>query len=295
MYTAKQIRDQKISFKPMSREQFDKLEAHFRKLNYATPSYWIEDNYYRFYPVDCGKQADSKSSAYLNCGVSLESTKEISFEEFDFEDRKIIGYKCPMDLSDSIGVIKVKKDHLFVKEDAHYIAQGDKFFGLPKEIVETWEPVYEEQLKPGDWVVVLPTDSCYNNCEQGKAQKVIELNPSGSIAVAFSDGTRNSYTNVRRATPEEIELAQVKVVRMGGENGFDLTVKRGRVFHKSEDITLYVQDVYETCGDWLDRRAATLGNKYDFYPKDLIISKTGCETKETKLTEWLALYKLIKQ
>jgi hypothetical protein len=65
-------------------------------------------------------------------------------------------------------------------------------------------------------------------------------------------------------------------------------------FDKNEDITLYVEDIWDTYNDLLKEKYSTKGEKYDFHPKDLIIQKTGCETKQTLLTEWLALYKLIK-
>lgn len=61
--------------------------------------------------------------------------------------RKIIGYKSPMDLYGE----SVKKGTIYVKdepEDVFYIIKGTKrTFGqtMPKEVVETWEPVYEEK------------------------------------------------------------------------------------------------------------------------------------------------------
>lgn len=79
-YTKQQVLDEKISFKPMKEEQYKKLKAHFG---------YGEDYrvycYYRFYPIFkdlCGKS----SSSYLGHGNSYNSTKEIFFEEFDFEE-----------------------------------------------------------------------------------------------------------------------------------------------------------------------------------------------------------------
>jgi len=78
-YTKQQVLDKKISFEPMTEEQHTKLKAHF---GYGEDYY--ESFYYRFYPIGndlCGRS----SSTYLGYG-NYNSTKEISFEEFDFEE-----------------------------------------------------------------------------------------------------------------------------------------------------------------------------------------------------------------
>jgi hypothetical protein len=88
---------------------------------------------------------------------------EITFEQFKQyvmggkSERKIIGYKCPMDIFGK----KVKAGDLFkLTQDTtqYYHEKHTNSCRLPKEIVETWEPVYEEpkpKFKVGDWVVVL--------------------------------------------------------------------------------------------------------------------------------------------
>lgn len=71
------------------------------------------------------------------------------------ETRKIIGYKCPMDMwSPRDGGVGVKKGDLFVKSkvgDLNYEHYRIKNTHLPKELVETWEPVYENDkiIVPG--------------------------------------------------------------------------------------------------------------------------------------------------
>jgi hypothetical protein len=78
-YTKQQVLDEKISFKPMTEKQHTKLEAHF---GYGED--YCESSYYRFYPIGndlCGRS----SSTYLGDG-RYNSTKEISFKEFDFEE-----------------------------------------------------------------------------------------------------------------------------------------------------------------------------------------------------------------
>lgn len=301
MYTAQQTVDQRISFKPMSRAQFDKLKAHFEKLypgDYSQIQYGV-NSYYRFYQerTPSGKlqeeHANDLSYSYTKAAECIISTQEISFEEFDFQKGKIIGYKCPTSLFGNL--IKEGTVYKPINNSVTYV-YGDYIpddkqatagrFKLPKEIVETWVPVYEEQFKVGDWVTYLPDTG-----GEGTHQ-ITEW--ASALYCQLSNGKAPFKVTLRKATPEEIAVAQTKTVRMGGVNGFDLVVKGKKVFHKSDDITLYVYDIQETFGGLLKHHVSTKGIKYDFIPKDLIISKTGCESKETKLTEWLALYELIK-
>lgn len=74
---------------------------------------------------------------------------------------------------------------------------------------------------------------------------------------------------------------------------FNLTIKNKKVYHKSEDITNYVLEI--------GKRHSLSGNQYsDYYcgfsftVKDIILSKTGCESQETYLSDWLKVYELIK-
>ena len=106
MYTAKQVYEEKISFKPMSEENFNKLKAHFKKL-YPDGNYscirWSKSRYsnpccevalrpyqYSFYPDLSGHTVYHMTQSYLGAvGDDIQSTKEISFKEFDFEDQCI--------------------------------------------------------------------------------------------------------------------------------------------------------------------------------------------------------------
>lgn len=63
--------------------------------------------------------------------------------------KKIIGYKAPFDME----YIKVEKGDLFIRNNKTYYPQKYKSISqggqsnLPKEIVETWEPVYEKDYE----------------------------------------------------------------------------------------------------------------------------------------------------
>lgn len=80
--------------------------------------------------------------------------QEITIEQFEKhmsqQNKKIIGYKAPTDLFAG----EVKKGELLVKNGHYYDKHGsyrkkdynpNDYNVFPKEIVETWEPVYEEE------------------------------------------------------------------------------------------------------------------------------------------------------
>lgn len=81
-YTKQQVLDEKISFKPMTEEQHRKLKAHF---GYGSP--YIPGYFYRFYRESKSSLSNygHNRSTYLG-EYFISSTKEISFEEFDFEE-----------------------------------------------------------------------------------------------------------------------------------------------------------------------------------------------------------------
>jgi len=160
--------------------------------------------------------------------------KEITLEEFkkyvlkeNIMEKKIIGYKSPIDLFGG----NIKTGTIFkptsskstsipkycpVYEDNKPI-QGFSY-DLPKEIVEQWEPVYEEipEYKVGDWVVPLvesgSTDSGSHMRTVGKAYLVYEIYnpPRKGVRTYNAEGKEDGngsllVEHVRPATKEEIE------------------------------------------------------------------------------------------
>lgn len=83
---------------------------------------------------------------------------------------------------------------------------------------------------------------------------------------------------------EPVYEKQEKVISMGS---FNLTVNPEGIFHNSEDITDYVKTIYQQYAGF--DKLYKFG-KYDFKQKDIILSKTGCENSETKLSQWLAVW-----
>jgi len=66
-------------------------------------------------------------------------------------------------------------------------------------------------FKVGDWVVVLPEDLCFYNCEKGQAQQILQRGKDRGDGmegyyISFKNGSKNYYTKIRHATPKEIAI-----------------------------------------------------------------------------------------
>jgi hypothetical protein len=69
---------------------------------------------------------------------------------------------------------------------------------------------------------------------------------------------------------------------------FNLTVKPNGIFHKNEDITTFVKELVECyTKPFLVNYGASI--------KDITFSRTGCESSETKLTDWINVWNTYRQ
>lgn len=102
---------------------------------------------------------------------------------------------------------------------------------------------------------------------------------------------------IRKATPEEIEIGKIQEqnrkienVSVGGE--FTVQVKGNKkVFYGGdEDITDFVKEMIHV----FSPSEKHMFGKYSAIIKDVTFSKTGCEVIETKLSDWMNVYNLIK-
>lgn len=87
---------------------------------------------------------------------------------------------------------------------------------------------------------------------------------------------------------EPIYKEEEKEVVLNGN--VTLKIKGKQVYHKSENITNYVKEVGQFWEN-VDKIKKKAG--YDMVISDIILSKTGCETKETKITDWYGIYQQI--
>lgn len=118
--------------------------------------------------------------------------------------KEVVGYKSPMDLfggNIKAGTIFKKLTENTYKTDDTGATQYSRH--LPKEIVESWEIVYKEEIKPGDWVVVDKPDS-----EYWKTAFILnKISSSGQYA--YNKNNHNCYfKDIRLATEEEIATAK---------------------------------------------------------------------------------------
>lgn len=156
-------------------------------------------------------------------------------------EKQIIGYKLKKDCQqylDAAEAIATKDSGVDFKigNNLEYYLQKPEWGTYKKRLEETgvldlwFEPVYEEvyKYKVGDWVVVLPEDPYYSNCEQGCAQQIadIDFNRNLPYRLRFSNKSTNEYSKIRLAIPEEIKKATTKKFPIGK---YTAVVKNGKI------------------------------------------------------------------
>lgn len=217
------------------------------------------------------------SDVTITKGETYDFGNEITYKQFlkyvlkkeDIEEKEIIGYEAPMDLFDG----KVKKGDIFKLFQTQYRAKSNgEFVGgfLPKEIVETWAPVYkEEDFKVGDWVYVINggNGAMGANTFIGKicTQKTaLELIYGGEInyvtAPIYVENNSSSWGlcdgyQLRKATPEEIKAAQIPKIEINGYRAqfFSDYVKFGCQKYSSEFV-IQLNDCLQVNGFKMDHK-----------------------------------------
>jgi hypothetical protein len=159
---------------------------------------------------------------------------EITFEQFlnhinkqETMEKEIIGYTSPIKIEGENITIPI--GGLFKKRqtsDKNYHYEHCFHYGLPKEIVETWKPVYKEEpeFKVGDWVYVNEKkliNGC-KGCSTGVWKITNKIAPNGLVhkhdginVCTSNDIWRINKDAARHATPEEIAKAQEVVFKAG--------------------------------------------------------------------------------
>lgn len=200
----------------------------------------------------------------------------------NMKNKKLIGYKLIKRIPGlQVGAVFTSK------VNNEWIFEAYEYNNEEIQDTEFFEPVYvyEYEFKIGDWIVWKLNGNIY----QLKKLDIVNNKLIGGW------DTRGHYRNFkgndyRLAIKEEIEKATEQVISMNGK--FNLTIRNKKVYHKSEDITNFVLDIGQ---DYGDRKCfINIYRGYDFHIKDVILSKTGCESQETYLSDWLKVYELIK-
>lgn len=123
--------------------------------------------------------------------------------------------------------------------------EGIVIYNLPAqwdEAIAAASAEVEEEIKVGDWVVVLPTDDYYDNALQGRAQRVAAVHSKAThmlpYSLEFPGGQNNSYAHVRLATEEEIARESRMVVTIGSSDKEVEVYADGFVRVAGEDIPM---------------------------------------------------------
>lgn len=231
--------------------------------------------------------------AFPECKSLEDLTKFVNAikKEIKMKDKKIIGYIAPYDINSSVPSGSIYVEEKIYKNESKYVVSGKRGYGsqyyLPAQIVETWEPVYEEGFKVGDFVYCINRKQAdHREKKHSPVFKIEEISYQEEniwLRPVKGEGTGVLLTkDVRLATPEEIKAAQTKTFNM---NGFEVTVENGKCYHKIDDITSFVNGLFGTikCG------------KYNFTLREAIFSSTGCQNSESNLSEWREVYNFMNK
>lgn len=141
------------------------------------------------------------------------------------ETRKIIGYKAPIDLFTGDYNGGVKKGDIYHKHSGNnsmYISKsGGARYSIAKEIVETWEPYYENDFIVGQYVFIedgksgaMGANGLYGIVTEKEATDGIKDSLNSGIIVDTGDGKLwqlDKEANVRKITKQEFEENNLKI------------------------------------------------------------------------------------
>lgn len=250
-----------------------------------------------YYPFD-GEINYCSEGHYREKGYEIIDYKTfIEHNKQEKEMKKVIGYKLvKKEYAEAAVQIEGNlKIGLAIKDDQILDSQHAKSVEKLRKagVLELWfEEVYEEEFKEGSYIYVKNSGfrigSCKVSIKEGDIKKIKSFNNDTDYTqnIQFTDGSYggadgNLYTRyLRLATPEEITKATEKVMKIGN---FELKVTSEGIFHATEDITKYTESLINSF------RNVILNSKFhgcDCHVKEIIFSKTGCRSTETKYSEW---------
>lgn len=339
-----------------TRNNYKIINDYFNNLGTTESKYSSEEGFIYNCPINHYKQHIYTNIDGFTIGKHEDFT-ELSFEQFQqfvlkintMKEKEIIGYKLKEDCKQYEKVAfelagkNGSKDSWDLIDGYHFTATSTNAQKLKAAgVLDLWfEPVYkEDELKVGDWVIVLKDDDHYGNSEKCP-QRINRIDTHGWYSLHFNNGLTNTYKNIRKCTTQEIQnflieqakskgfvdglslnnvisakgetdfvscirnnwdynlqtdtlctagvsiyekgkwatiKPQKEVVSIGGK--FDVEIRDGKIWHKSDDITAFVKELVSLAiGHY------TYGG-YKAVIKDVTFSSTGCQSKETKLSDW---------
>lgn len=300
-YTIEEIINQRIGLKPMTEEQFNKL---YKVLGDRYPEktdnsfYFRSDRYYRLFP-DFIDRFGANSISYQLEGGNWNCTKEIDFEQINFEDMDFLierGNRTPdndADWKDFIdwlnktfgclfdgnvdnyyGVIKNRHKHLYSPEP-----------NVPIITLEDWKKRYKNKDSMEDKKIIgykVPTDLFKGRLKSGV---VVYTKNKGDYTYDIDGVFKLPIEIVESWEPVYESLEEV--INMGE---FSITIKDGKAYHKTEDVTGFIKELvkkFEGLSFGLTYHTPINLDKLEF-------RFVGCEKSTTTYNQWLEIYKKLK-
>lgn len=222
------------------------------------------------------------------CNTLEDLTKFVeAIKNYKKEDMKtIIGYRAPYNIIEW----GLHEGEVIKYSGVSYSSSA--YNCIPRTILKTWKPVYEEEFKIGDWVYI----KCNNEDYAGRTVKIIEPNASymppkdDLVTVDINHNSGGGYNipieEIRKATQEEIVAAQTQTVDMGE---FKLVVRKGKCFHNEEDISDFVREL----NNFYTSTRLFGKHNYAVNIDNVTFSCTGCERSTTTAKQWREVYRLM--
>lgn len=214
---------------------------------------WIgKYNDYRITNTTNTYTSDKTYFTYLEIALNRGYT-EITFEQFKehvlkqpMEEKKIIGYKL---IRPEYKDLVVKALQLSSVHEPNIIMAGMIAYYIPKikelGVMDWFTPVYEEEFKVGDWVLLSNNAGGWGTASSKINNKILQIteidhayrSDKGGVFY-FNDMLTVGKEIVRKATPEEIAAAQAPQITINGYKAefFDWGVKFGCQDYKKEFV-----------------------------------------------------------
>lgn len=221
-------------------------------------------------------------------------------------NKTIIGYKCPTSIFNG----QVKKDTIYKKfSDLTYSPfETPTMYNLPKEIVESWKPVYAEpEFTPGTVVYV---EHAVSGCTgmQGRYGVIVPKDTKAEHGLMESD--KHDYKikdintdavwrvngTVRKLTEDEIKNFTERTVIMSSDDGaFLLYITKDGIMYKPDNAFLHRRDIERLVGLTDYTLGYTKNSQVRSYNVAVVKVDVGCK-KGTLISQWknvLEIYKAI--
>lgn len=224
-------------------------------------------------------------------------------KEYNMKEKEIIGYKLVkpeyFEAACKISGMITDKDTTVEHLESYLIKRtwGSFKENLEKSgVLDIWfTPVYKEAFQVGDYVKIIEAENGAKGAENRYG--VISNEKCTNGLIAYPNGVKvrigkqvwiigASFNTVKleKATKEEYEKSLEKTISVGGK--FDVVIRDGKIWHKSNDITQFVVQMMANLYPGVVKKY----DKYTVIIEDITFSKTGCQNVETKLSDWKKVY-----